>query len=1041
MKRRRKQYLKGSVALLLVMSMILGSNISAFAAEENKIVKDAAQTSLNNGEFKVSLDTTQMHPYSGSGSETLDNPEILEIDEGYEDVQFTLAGKYVGEKAGVNFTLGRDNADALKKDTDFTVSYSFAEYVTGEEAPEDEPVSEDYVTDREGLVTLTITGTGAYTGTVNLAYFVENKSVVISADSITLAPSKESIRITNNTDSALYVYAIKEDLPEDQRESQYGEGITVYPKSDTCLYQYYEYTAPASEEEDEQFSETHFEEGKEYSICVSTEKVFSPAEGHSEMFVFTTGGEESDATTADYGQVINFKAYVKPSTQTVCLSWKPAKKLGYKFFELKRLNKEGSDFETVDGWNGRQKKKAFNTKIEKGESPAVFKLDCYKKKSSDKPDGEYITVAAPSLFYVETGREPEDGDYCFSKLCPSDGLSYILEMSTVKNFESRDYNSVPCDEVIEAGDYQVKKNLSVPAVMALFDSSYSEGDVTYYQRVRSVYDYKGKTFESVPSNVITRKAGLQRVDIFNINGIRDPSLMNRYLSEMMANASEVEGEYDFPAVSSMLEGFVHEHNEGADAKHGFIVFVAPKAENLKSYELLSSDSENGRYKSLKTYKLDKSGNPAQNSGLYEWDYNGFEKIGDNSEKSYDWLRNDGLRVFYAQYNEFNPGTVKCYAVRAVSGNGAVSGVDDGYEYETEADDVWNSTAFKTDNDKNAEVYWTHDECPVSYRIFRGKTDTEKEEFDINDYDLVATVKNTKAGTLDRNNPKETEKELVANSDEFFTGDYNKYIDKELPDSKADYDYVIVPVTDTESQENDLDKAGYASTFVFNAYKEPAAEATEQIGLMAKSNKQSINVSVKGKVKHASSGLAQLEWRPSSTSMGGIFYQIDCRTKSGSKFSSWSKLVSGLVRTDYLDKKTLKRGIIKQYRVTPYIKDSENKIVYGKATIIGEISFPSKIEVTVGRSTIVKGHTTTIKVYPKRLHKPTFATEEEINVISGNKRVLEVVNKKYIKGSHYWLVTVKGVSPGTSALRMEGKKYSGASGTVPYMKVNIIVKKK
>ncbi len=1105
MKQKSRLQLKRNLALLLVLSMLFGLSTAAYAAEEvgvpeaseavsdeayqaeamlpdteitEDVIADGAmntgsgnKTSLSGGSISISLNTAGMHPSADSGK-SLPNPEIISYQDREDSVsQFSDGRKYLGDTAGIEYSVFEKDGSVLIKDKDYTEAYFFtsADYDTEETVAV--PVEKTKVLDREGYVTVSINGIGDYAESISLSYIVEKKLITISEDSVSLNWINDSLTVENRIEETLYVYAVSQnDMTAKDRDDNIGEYIEIRPKESTVLRQAYVKNS-VSGNEDYEWVEEPFKEGVTYELAVYPDKLFSPNEGKSQLFVFTPGGN-SYVTNIDLGQFINFKATINKSTQKISLSWKPGKDKAYKSYKLKRLNADNETFDLIDGWGDKQlTKKSFTLKaVEKGDSPAVFLLECYKNGST-VPDGQYIAVASPVLYYVTTGQEPKDAEYCFSKLYGGDKLSYNVEMSLNRKFDhqdgSRDNFLIRSEECFDSGFYPIKKTLSADTVMTTFYSHYDDEEdnksgTVFYQRVTAVYEYKGKTFDSEPSNIVSRKAGPRKADVFNINGVQDLSIMNDYLTEMLANSEADEEGSGFPECSSISQGFVHKYDEGPDAKHGYVVFVAPKENDLKGYELFMADSANGSYKKLKFYKLDASGNPAKNSGLYKWE--GQPTSGD----AYKWLWEDNLQVYYAKYNKFFPGETKYYAVRAIDKKNNAGGLSDGYECSAELDDVWDACAFRTNKDKNISLYWTHDDSAAFYRIYRTETNKDDDKFDMDlDKTLIATVKNKKAGTLDRSKPKNSEKELVAYlnaplsvsggeiRDSEFEGPYNKYVDKKGLAAGKDYDYVIEPVLKKDGDlEDTIDKAGFATTYNYgeelDTVKTAAYMSLFGKSTKAKKTKTRLNVYIKSSsVQNSKTGLAELKWQPSDKKLAsGLKYRIEYCIITGKtpKKLTWYNIQGNGAgnwtwRTDWTDNGTLKRGAIKRYRITPMYPVADNKVLLGKTKVIGQVSFADKIELKVGKSTIKKGGSTTIKVYPKRTQNPRGVSYKDIVVTCSNEELLKVT-KQYVSKGGYWLIKVnaKGNKTGSGLIKFASKSYSHATGIIPYQSVNMKVVK-
>ncbi len=183
--------------------------------------------------------------------------------------------------------------------------------------------------------------------------------------------------------------------------------------------------------------------------------------------------------------------------------------------------------------------------------------------------------------------------------------------------------------------------------------------------------------------------------------------------------------------------------------------------------------------------------------------------------------------------------------------------------------------------------------------------------------------------------------------------------------------------------------------------------------------------VKGSVTSDSKAhTAYLKWS-AAVAPGAVYYEVQCRDlpagQSDFTKCKWKILRSPKYETTYDDKNagTLTRGVVRQYRILPCVKVGA-KYVYGESAILGYASRTQRLDLAVAGSTVQKGKTTTIKVYPVRTAKPLLTTFNAIKC-TGVKGKLEVTGKKFEKD--HWVVTVKGLAKGTHNLNITASDYS------------------
>ncbi|MCR5651342.1 MAG: hypothetical protein K6F86_09205 [Lachnospiraceae bacterium] len=660
-----------------------------------------------------------------------------------------------------------------------------------------------------------------YKNTIIVTYNVEEKTVVpIGHDDLVVTPSYNRVTVSNNSkDKYMYVAVVSQNRPA----NLWAQGDYLAPGTRKVIYSYYYDTN----------KRTAITEKQPLTVVASYSAEFGADDAGTYRYNFTTTKNTGDAGGApkDGYEEIKMKAVVNKAAQTIKISWSPAKSLGYKYYDLLRL---GTNEETFTVVNKGEKitKTSYTygkTEVERAAAPAVFKLICYDKNKAFR--AEYITVAAPSLLYVEQGYDTNNLEYCFSKLYEDNDMAYRLELAE-KNVENgkdepgkRGFEQTKnkasvyySTDMTEIKDFKVNNKVSVNALRDFFlgDADLKiEPGKTYYCRVKSSYTWHGKTYTSAPSNVVSRKAGPAKVYVFDINGLKYTKPAGSKSNKDAIEAANMSAMNDYLAYNFGLPGtqplssncFIHRSNEGPDAKSGYVVFIADRISDnkLKGFELLRCDSQYGNYKKLKLYKIGSNDEPVKYSGLYKWQ--------PADEEMKKLLDQSGVDIYYMHYNNFPPEKPLYYAVRGVyKKSNAVGGFGDGYECVTELDKVQNIYAFDGTIDK-LKLYWRYDSCVKEYRLYRreftkedeaaGKNPSEFTRLGTNadDFKLVKKIKAKKTGTLKESSKKASDQELIVATSGNLIGDYVRYIDKNSKNNKIEeghtYQYVVVPVYDTK----------------------------------------------------------------------------------------------------------------------------------------------------------------------------------------------------------------------------------------------------
>lgn len=807
------------------------------AASENKISDNTI--SLSGGTISVSIN----HNDYKTGESVSRN---LSYAKGVTVSQLDING-LVGEPIGFDFKVLSSNTASsdtiLVEGTDYKATWLYK--ATGWEVSKN--VAGDYRPEDPGEATLIIegvsqndpaTGYKGYINTIQVKRTVAERAFIPISDNdvqLTLV-SYNRITVSNNSQFPLYITVVSKNGIPAQLSVQ-GDYIASGAKK--TIYSYYY----------DSNKKTTITENLDLTVVAAYDAQFvvdrSKEYPYHRDFTSAKGSGGSGAPEDGF-EKIKMKAVVNKSTQTIKVTWNPAKNLGYKYYELQRLANNEETFTTLENWkdknnNTKLAKTSYTygrTAVERATQPAVFQLICYDKDKAEK--ARYITVAAPSLLYVEQGYDTNSMEYCFSKLYEDNDFGYKLELAEKNTENGKDEvgkrgfaqtekkaAKIYSTDMTEIKDFAIKKGLSVNALRDFFNGdselTLKPGN-TYFYRVKSFYSWHGKEYTSAPSNVLQKKAGPAKVYVFDVNGLKytrpagkdketidaqNKALMDQYILYNF----EVPG---VPALSSNC--FVHRENEGPDAKSGYVLFLADRISDndLKSFDLLRCDSQYGTYKKLKSYRISNK-EPVKYSGLYKWE--------PSNKDLKDALDAAGMDIYYMQYNNFPPEKPYYYAVRGVYKKaGAEGGFGDGFECTTELDKVENIYAFDGTIDK-INLYWSFDNCVKEYWIYKREFTKEEEQSGkdpsvftkLDDYKLLKKVKGKKSGTLKANPTKASDKELWESTSGNLVGDYVKFVDKDgtkyfdkTPNKVTEgtnYQYVIVPKYDIKSKDQNynLDK--------------------------------------------------------------------------------------------------------------------------------------------------------------------------------------------------------------------------------------------
>ena len=645
----------------------------------------------------------------------------------------------------------------------------------------------------------------------------------VSATQVVVAESADPaglISVTNNADMELFVAPFEQSLASSLQtasatqasaEIAWVGGTSVMPGETKLLYSGYYKGISAAEPE-----KKNLEKGASYIVYASTFRVMGigysvyPDEVTGKTKIYwdedvtvitktplTLHGEYDKKGLPKAGSEIKFKA-VSQKNGNVKLSWSPKSNLGYKKYNLFRLNENTGT--AADEWyplinNKKKTKKYTDTKATDPDTKevilknAVYKLVCY-----DKNDGElesYIAVATPRLYYAETGYSQDNAEFCISGYMESDDLAYVTMTAANKNsYKANTTLPKPAETVTgsyETGyaiDYYVSTNASVRAVRP-YHYIKGNGDVSQIElgknavyRAKTRYSYKGQEYESGLSNAISRKVGPEKCYISSISGV-DPVEYEKHTDPdtglFVASGAQT----------------AHYDSEGTCYKKGYITFYGVKGhKDVTRYELLArKNTQYGSYKVVKKYT--------------------------NMSKVNSLSPEDGL--YYVEYNKFPPEQDWYYAIRAVYGKKATGGFGDGYYNRTEFEQVQSMVAWDTGKG-SCKLAWLNDKCAKEYWIYRADGDIEYDRESNMFYKVVAASggQGTEGETahtdrtpigIDEGLRSFTYVGKVKGSKtKKYQGDdgvYNEYTDKKKLNVNQEYTWIVRPVFNTSAKNKPL----------------------------------------------------------------------------------------------------------------------------------------------------------------------------------------------------------------------------------------------
>ncbi len=769
----------------------------------------------------------------------------------------------------------------------------------------------------------------------------------------------------------------------------------------------------------------------------------------------------ADAASLMDGAKIGLSAIVQKNN-TVKFKWSnKAESKKYKTFELSQLKSDGT-------WNmimPASPKKGFVQGVENFQKfddqyVEVYKLACTDE--SGKVDN-YVTAAAPMIYYAESGETENSMDIAFTKVTPSNILGYDLEVSPDKNFsnsridheDSINYRSI---------EYTIKKKLTAQAARADF---YADGFAlttgsTYYCRVKTTISMGSVSVCSAPSPVKAVKQGPAKCDLLGIIGLSPEG-----------NASM-------------------EDSWEATVSQSYAIFTGPDPSKVKSYELVVSDTPYGQYKVYKKIPVSavKPYNPPQFSEFEEDDF--------KPENPF----------YYFVINDLPP-MMRYYAVRAVSvtGNargGFADGVTAAGQY-TKVQDVQvtdsdvSSITLSFKGESGVKEYWIYrstvsadlaKDMPSSLYVGKvsnkfkkpGQSGTlvfkdkkgltkntvyyytvrpvyskkfaDEQKFDfvyddanrkyINGYGETLSDPVSGKPSLDNAVVKNVKATVLSVKDVQLTWSSvkgaTKYTVYYIEGSSVDNITSLTKLTSVEKGSSEFNsrkvkvqvpKVGQKYMFVINVGDEAVdsqyGSVTEPV-----STHPANPTNLKTDYYKYGNRAAKLSWTNPSADReyrGNIWYDIEYKDGDG----AWKELYRvSATASSYTDTRSLERGIQRHYRMNAvYIKDD---VIAFNPKITSSVKYckPYRIAVTnssrdsIGSITIDEGETYTFRVYfYDRYGDDDMVTDKKLEVLKSSDSNVAAISSSG-KDGNYVTVKVSAKATGNATLTIGARDYDDDS---------------
>lgn len=537
-------------------------------------------------------------------------------------------------------------------------------------------------------------------------------------------------------------------------------------------------------------------------VIVDGEPQYSKVEMDEITLAVSAIQENPENAWADGYSGIKMKALIQKNLKSVKISWSPNTKdetqKAYKKYELYRLD---ADSTAPNGYKETplmplKSSKSYTCKnIDVEKDSLLYMLKCYN--AAGEMVGSFVTAAAPYMLEMQSGNTTGYFDFTMTKR-PDDSELYLLELASQKKeydekkapggfqegwrtlYQLEDgFNDIY--SVGDTGEYYVSKKLKTNAIELTYtiDAPVVAVGTSYYGRVSTVTYVNGLKVTSAPSNVLSCKAGPNKCYYITSAGVYyDAADAKKYNNMNAKRANEhINGYLNGEPISPQSEIYVHDTNTDVCAKDGLIYFeIYGDTTDIKSFELLSCNYENGKYKKLKNY-------PINSKALIKCTIDS------------DYMQ--GYTVYAMFYNKFTPEKDIYYAIRAISKTkSAPGGHGAGQDIKPVMDKVQGLVTANSGPDRIG-LMWLADDCVKQYWIYRSKKsigDADRTTVGQNEETLIAKVSISKA--------KKSTYEIGGDEDNRKTIKYISYTDKKNIEIDKPYYYYVRPVYNTAEAAKD-----------------------------------------------------------------------------------------------------------------------------------------------------------------------------------------------------------------------------------------------
>lgn len=537
-------------------------------------------------------------------------------------------------------------------------------------------------------------------------------------------------------------------------------------------------------------------------ILVDGEPQYEKAEMDEISLPHSESYDGYDGTWKDGYSGIGMTALIQKNLKSVKVSWKPDTKnkpeqKEYKKYELYHLE---ADAKEETGYKETLLKattsKSFTIKdVKVQEDSLLYLLKCLDKEG--KVLAEYVTTAAPYMVQMQSGDSTGNFDFVMTKR-PDTAQLYMLQLAP-KNKEKTDKipNGFQSDwttvyqvedgfnDSNSIGSFFINKTTTPEVIQLDYNAGAPEVTLgtTYYGRVMTATYINGLQVTSAPSNVLSCKAGPSMCYIlttagvyYDANNAKKGGNVNNIERANEHLNSYLTGE----EISSKSEIYVHDHDTGICAKDGLIYFIVDKdTSNIKSFDLLKCNTENGTYKKVKNYTF-------KNAALMECTVES------------DFF-ND-IKVFAIYYNNFVPEKDAYYAVRAISSTKNTPGGHGIGERIVPEMDVAHGLVTSDSGPNKIQLTWVADDCVKQYWLYRS-------EKSINGAERTRAGQNgdTLIAKIGIGNAKKYTYALSDDTTDTKTIKIITYADKKNIKIDTPYYYYVRPVYNTKEATSDSSK--------------------------------------------------------------------------------------------------------------------------------------------------------------------------------------------------------------------------------------------